>query len=546
MALTGYADLHCHPMSHLGFGGQRPGGLGFFWGNPTDPIDQALPCCKKAHSPLGVGGVVPSFTEKEGPNYDGFDTFESWPTHATVIHQQMYKDCIENAFRCGLKLIVASAVNSELLADLYDDASPVDSSDPTSIKSQLDGMYAFAGQCSDWMQIVTSPAEARAAIAGGKLAVVLAIECDSVCGGTMRRDGDLDPSKVDAIVQGYFAWGVRLINPMHLVDNALGGTAIYGDRFNLSNHYLFHKYTTESPQDDWWWVAEKAAGDLGDVRFLLGSNPGDRPLINFYGYGYPSYMKKLGLVGHVNSRTLTTAGQAFVTSMMNRGMLVDVEHMSSHTLDAVLNMAESRSYPLVSSHTGFRGLAVPRVHTGPHDPPYVPGCANEGMRSDKQLLRMQKLGSIIGIGGHVGLIKDLDIDSSTGWARAYHYAQALGIDRLAIGTDMNGFPTSPGPRFVRDASAPGGLRALLPGDPTRPLKYGSDLVPVVGTLLQQMALGKKSYDYNVDGMAHYGVLPDFTLDVALQLDATESLDTFFHSAEAFIEVWETCLAGATT
>ena len=541
MTLTGYADLHCHPMSHLGFGGVRESGIAFFWGNPTEPIEQALPCCKRAHGPLGVGGVVPSLTEKESPDYDGFDTFVSWPKHSTVIHQQMYLDSIKNAFRCGLKLIVASAVNSELLADLYDNGFPVDSSDATMIDAQLAGMRAFATQCSDWMQIATTPDEARAAIDAGKLAVILAIEVDSIAGGAMRRGTQLDPTAVDAIVEKCWAQGVRLVNPVHLVDNALGGTAIYSDRFNLSNHYLFRKYATEQPEP-WWWKAEAAKHELADVRFLLGSNPDDKLLINFYGQGYPGYMQKLGLGGHVNSQGATAAGQAFVTSMMNRGMLVDVEHMSSHMLDTVLTMAEDRRYPLVSSHTGFRGLAVPRK-VG-HDPIFVHGCANESMRSDVQLKRLQALGSIVGIGGHVGLVQNLTVDTSTGWARAYHYAQSLGIDRIAIGTDMNGFPTQAGPRFVKDAHAPGGLRALEPGDPTRPIRYGSDIVPVINALLQQVALGKRTYDYNVDGLAHYGMLPDFTLDVALQQAGNESLDTFFHSAEAFIEVWETCLAAA--
>lgn len=47
--IIGYADLHCHPMSHLGFGG-RAGSKAFFWGEPTGPLDPALPCCRPAHA----------------------------------------------------------------------------------------------------------------------------------------------------------------------------------------------------------------------------------------------------------------------------------------------------------------------------------------------------------------------------------------------------------------------------------------------------------------------------------------------------------------
>jgi microsomal dipeptidase-like Zn-dependent dipeptidase len=541
MTITGYADLHCHPMSHLGFGGMRNGGISFFWGNPTDPIDQALPCCKAAHSPTGRAGIVPSLTESES-TYCGYDAFDSWPRYTTVIHQQMYKDCIQRAFTCGLKVMVASAVSNELLAHLYDNGNPVDARDEVAVPAQIEGMKAFAQQCSDWMQIVYTPADARAAIAAGKLAVILAVEVDSPCGSQYRRPGDLDPSLVDAIVEKYFQMGVRLINPVHLVDNALGGTAIFDDRFNLSNHYLISKYASDAPKP-WWYHAHAvpAAGDLADVRYLLGANSGNFPLINVYGQGYPTYMKDLGLVGHANARTLTAAGKAFVESMMNRGMLVDVEHMSSNTLDAALGVAEARSYPLVSSHTGFRELAVPRIHTGPHDPTFVHGCANEGMRSRTQLQRLNKLGSIIGIGGHVGLVEDLTIDSSRGWARAYHYVRSLGINRIGIGTDMNGFAQAPGPRFKRDPST-GQLKHLEASDSVRPLVYGQDLVPIIEQVLTQTALGKKTYDYNTDGFAHFGLMPDFTLDVALQLTAPDDLGDFFQSAESTIQVWEACEA----
>ncbi len=545
MTITGYADLHCHPMSHLGFGGIRSGNIAFFWGNPTDPIDQALPCCKVAHSPTGRAGIVPSLTEAEA-TYCGFDAFDSWPRNTTVIHQQMYKDAVERAFKCGLKVMVASAVNNELLAHLYDNGNPVDARDEVSVPAQIQFMKDFAQQCSAWMQIAYTPADARAAIAAGKLAVILAVEVDSVCGSAYRRPGDLDPSQVDAIVEKYFQMGVRLINPLHLVDNALGGTAIFDDRFNLSNHYLISRYASSAPKP-WWYHAHAVppTGDLADVRYLLGANKDNYALINVYGQGYPTYMKDLGLVGHFNGRTLTAAGKQFVESMMNRGMLVDVEHMSSQTLDAALTVAESRSYPLVSSHTGFRELAVPRVHTGPSDPTFIHGCANEGMRSRLQLERLNKLGSIIGIGGHVGMVQDLTIDSSRGWARAYHYVRSLGIDRIGIGTDMNGFAQAPGPRFRRDPQT-GQLKHLEASDPVRPLVYGQDMIPIVQQVLTQTALGKKTYDYNTDGFAHFGLMPDFTLDVALQLTAPDDLGDFFQSAEATIQVWEACEALATS
>src|SRR5262249_2381902 len=144
-------------------------------------------------------------------------------------------------------------------------------------------------------------------------------------------------------------------------------------RFNCSNHYLMRKWAGDQPEP-WFWEAEAGAGDLADVRFLLGANRDNTLLIQLYNQGYPTYIKQLGDVGHVNRHGLTIAGEAFIIEMMDRGMLIDVEHLLSRALDLTLAIAKSRDYPLVSSHTGFRALAVPRA-TGPGAPLYVRGCA---------------------------------------------------------------------------------------------------------------------------------------------------------------------------
>jgi microsomal dipeptidase-like Zn-dependent dipeptidase len=530
MSVVGYADLHCHPMAHLAFGGIQDG-RALFWGRPTDAVDQALPCCTAAHDVWKGGGILPRFTEHEGPAFDGFDSFVSWPRPTTVIHQQMYVDGVKRAFRGGLRLMVASAVNNELLADMYHRRG-VDSTDDAAITAQLAGMRALAEREADWMAIVTSAAEARAVMESGRLAVVLGIEVDSIAGGPMRREGQLDPARAAEVVETWWQRGVRSIIPVHLTDNALGGTAIFDDRFNLSNHYLHSKWASDLPEP-WFYDAEAA----GDVEFLLGGNRDNDILIQLYGKGYPSYVKRLGASGHVNRRGLSEAGEAFVSAMMDRGMLIDVEHMSSHCFDATLALAQGRNYPLISSHTSLRALAVPRPAGSLH----VRGGAAESMRTDAQLQALAALGSVIGLGGHIGVIKDLNVDSSLGWARAYRHARELiGLDAIAIGTDMNGLAAAPGPRFARDAQ--GALRPIALGDATRPIDYGADLVPIVQQALEQTALGRRRYDYNTDGLAHYGLLPDFTLDVALSIGAPESLRAFFNSAEALVTAWQRCEA----
>jgi microsomal dipeptidase-like Zn-dependent dipeptidase len=538
MSVVGYADLHSHPMAHLAFGGMR-GERAYFWGEPTGSLAQALRDCSSAHSFLHGGGLLPQFTPHEKPGFDGYDTFASWPKHTSLLHQQMHVAGIQRAFLGGLRLMVASAVNSELLADMYHGPG-IDSSDETAIAAQLQGMRAMADACSAWMQIVTTPGEARAVMEAGKLAVVLAIEVDSIAGEAMRRDGQLDPAAASGLVQKWWNAGVRMLNPVHLVDNALAGTAIYDDRFNLENHYLLRKWSHHEPQP-WFYAAEAVAGDLSDVRFLLGGNPESALLINLYNQGYPTYIKQLGRTGHANKRSLSAAGVAFIEAMMDHGMLIDVEHLSSHALDRVLSLAQNRSYPLISSHTLLRALAVRR----PDSSLYVPGCATEAMRSDRQLRALGKLGSVLGVAGHVGPIAGLSSDTSRNWARAYRHAHdTLGMPAVAIGTDTNGLAQAPGPRFRHDPSSPNQLRPLDPADSVRSIRYGEDLIPQVKRTLERSALGKRHFDYNTDGLAHYGLLPDFTVDVALSLGGEESLAAFFHSAEAFVEAWQRCVASS--
>ena len=60
--------------------------------------------------------------------------------------------------------------------------------------------------------------------------------------------------------------------------------------------------------------------------------------------------------------------------------------------------------------------------------------------------------------------------------------------------------------------------------------------------LERSTMGKRDWDFNLDGLAHYGLLPDFFQDVSNllagnTLGATD-LRVLFHSAEDYIRLWE--------
>ena len=163
--------------------------------------------------------------------------------------------------------------------------------------------------------------------------------------------------------------------------------------------------------------------------------------------------------------------------MMKRGMIVDIDHMSQKTADATLTIAESFGYPLVSGHTGIRGQA---------------GSDAENSRTPVQLERLSRLHGMFGLGS--------DGAHSYAWARQYQTAMIdmgyMSADTLkanyqmgaiSLGTDLNGLVKGPPPgggnRVTYDASFP----------------MSSSVT--------------KSWDYNTEGVAHYGMLPDFLRDV---------------------------------
>jgi hypothetical protein len=52
----------------------------------------------------------------------------------------------------------------------------------------------------------------------------------------------------------------------------------------------------------------------------------------------------------------------------------------------------------------------------------------------------------------------------------------------------------------------------------------------------------RDFDYNLDGLAHYGMLPDMLQDLRNVGLAPELLASLFRSAEHYIDVWERSVA----
>ena len=113
---------------------------------------------------------------------------------------------------------------------------------------------------------------------------------------------------------------------------------------------------------------------------------------------------------------LTDRGREMVRRMETRGMLVDVAHASSATIDDVLEMA---TRPVVASHTGVRGTAD-----------------NARNLSDAHVRGIAETGGVLGIGFWPTACGGEDVASI---ARSIRYAVGVaGIEHVGLGSDFDG------------------------------------------------------------------------------------------------------------
>jgi microsomal dipeptidase-like Zn-dependent dipeptidase len=461
--LWGFADLHAHLMAHMAFGGNA------FWGLPYDPqhpgpegMEYALASCEPLH-----GGLININAEIGHKAGGGWPDFIVWPRFTSLIHQQAYIDWVYRAYQGGLRLITCLAVNNELLANKSASDQPKD--DKSAIQIQVNGMKAMVdfvdaqagGRGLGWMQIAYSPEQARRIIAENKLAVILGMEVDSLgnwrrlsdlekmCGGNLERARELIRLELDWL----YGLGIRQITPIHLTNNAFGGTAIYLRFLETVNWFVTGENWTV--EDAWQsGVRYRLDQDGADVvdgvqRSVVGTGglqrrqrqtlvdyiPGIRELFK------PEETQQIG-GGHANTRGLNKYGVVLLQEMMRRGLIIDVDHMSEKATDTALTMAEENQYPVICSHCWFRELLfsgetefdrVKGEHYGTSD---VHKVAHEAGKRGDQVERIGRLGGVVApilfqgdIAGLKRCMPDLAAkipepcaSSSTSWAQAYLYA----------------------------------------------------------------------------------------------------------------------------
>lgn len=521
--VLGIADLHAHPMAHLAFGG------GVMWGEPDGPPHLALRPCAPAHGwrSLSLAGLVDGPRRHRG----GYPDFNGWPTFDGRSHQQMYIDWIRRAHAAGLRLMVAFALNNELLAWLTRARHPYD--DGSAIETQVAATKAFANRHQDLLAIALSPTEARRIIGEGRLAIVLGAEVDSVIEIAASQGVD-----TETWLERLYDLGIRHVFPVHLTDNLVGGAALYHPMFEIVNRHVRGVAFTSRVQRD----LDFRVSDAVHWRWLAGRR-GRR-------HGIPSEGH-----GHANARGLTAYGRDVVLpALMRLGIVLDIDHMSAASVADTLAVAEREGYPLVAGHAAFRSLALPRVIT-----PDPLKNRNEYQRSDQEVRRMLAGGGLLAVGWNQREVAPYSSDrctvtndcagSAKSWAQAYLYLLDHAPGAVAWGSDSNGLAGAPGPRFgPRAASGIEGERsrrvlrrqqAAAQRDAVRYADSEQFDVPVADhPALTPCRLGSRTFDLNLDGVAHYGMLPDFLQDLRNVGVTADALEPLYRSAGAYIRLWE--------
>lgn len=549
----GFADLHAHPATFLAFGADATGDAdyspgknnGILWGKPGLGLAAAssdaaiaanLPACSSdSHSGFDADAIrhgthvqlISTVSQQTGYPHtsSGYPNFANWPAAQDLLHQAMYITEIRRAYDGGLRMMFASTTDNEIIYDLWHIGSnvagnsiptPTPLFDYNSALRQLNLIQQMVSANSDWMQIVTSSTDARQALQNNKLAIVLSVEMDA-----LTIDQMLD------LIQNH---QVRHIIPIHLSNNAMGGMAVYGDPFNTNTY--FHtgnfyslrtdpcmNFTLGKPQA---LASDPTYGQLGGIS--------PQPINDDW---YSSLNYPAAWAGNGEKNALGLAQPEQLVSLMQKGVMLDIAHMSEQSANDALTLAETYQFPLMDSHTGVRDES----NCFPTDPTGT----NERSIPHSQLKRLAALGGVLGL----GTADNSGPDPVEQWLQNYKTTRALmGGKGVALGTDFDGLS----PQIVGN-----GYNITT----TYPIDIGTKMNPPTVTTvpeLDKFTLGsQRTFDFTTDGLANYGLLPDFLQAVSEHPappwtpaagttptpnpDAIPELQALFHSAEDVIDMW---------
>nr|WP_276603051.1 membrane dipeptidase [Nannocystis pusilla] len=396
----------------------------------------------------------------------------------------------------------------------------------TAVDRIIDETYAMeryidaqsGGPGLGWFRVVHTPAEAREVIAGGKLAVILGIETSNLFDCKLTpHDGDptCDEAYVEAQLDHYYDLGVRAVFPVHKYDNKFSpgdGDRAFIELGNFANSGHWSNFTLDCPDP------QVGGFDSGNVNFGGLNMPRDvydspAPIDNSKFATAPltttgMYLGQItepALEGpYCQNATLTALGEHMIGQMMARGMIIEVDHLPQWSYVRAYELLQAASYPPIGSH----------------------GRNNGGV--------LYELGGV-SAGGFGVCRGDAPGTTVQGFKDKIQFIMDNGgYPAEGFGFDLNGFAGARGPRFGD------GVCPLPQTDPvTYPFSsFAGDIEftpPVVGN---------REIDFNTEGLAHIGLLPELLEDARRDAVDEADLEPLFRSAEGYIRMWELAEARA--
>lgn len=469
--IQGFADLHSHLMAEHTFGGS------WFWGTADGSMDWALRRCDgnptQSHAAISIPLVAEFVGSDTGLHLGkrrGYDRrqckkffgitipgtcprphFAHWPRHDGIAHQQMWHGHLQQAFNGGMKLMVVSLAESNFLcSNTPAGKRKYNCDEMASVHRQIDKLTQFVNNHSSWVGIARTPAQARSLISQNKLALVVAVEVSK-----LFPNGSITP-QLDQL----YNKGVRSVQLVHHHNNRFSGAAPIPRLVQTAD------------------LVELIQGEITPINDVsCGNNcDGDTQL---------------------NTQGLTYDGSTLVNAMIDRGMLVDVAHVSRKSLVQIHSILNQRNnYPMFYSHA--------------HLFDSIDG--NKEQRNEKHI-KPSEINLINSTGGMVGLRTGLEATSThgnnvgnycDGSIRSFAQSLMAGVDQglsLGLGADLNGFITQMKPRCYPNSNP-------------------------------------ATQDIQHKGLAHVGLLPELILDLQNIGVPQRYIDHLRGSAERFVRMWE--------
>jgi hypothetical protein len=493
--VEGFLDAHMHMMAFEFIGGRAR------CGRPWHPygVEYAMVDCPD-HEPGGTGAVLENVQSYGTPlrthDTTGWPTFKDWPAWQSLTHEQVYYKWLERAWRGGLRVFVNLLVDNAVLCEVYPykrnscnemDGVRLQARRLRELEDYIDAQSGGPGK--GWFRVVSDPFAAREVINAGKLAVVPGIEVSRLF-DCRRYDGQpqCDKAQIDRQLDEVYDLGVRQMEIINKFDNALGGVAgdagttgvvtNNGNKVETNQYWDMRTCPEDAPEGAH--DREQATHAHNDDDLLANGLAAFLPAGTTPLYGPPPHCNQLGL---------SDLGEHVVRRMMDKGMIVDPDHLSVVARNRLLDVVESRRYPgIISSHSWSTPDSFPRIYAlGGVITPYA-GASTTFVEQWRKVKPMHRGQVYFGFG---------------------------------YGADMNGFGKQGPPR---------------PDAPSNPVGYPFKSFDGRVTLDRQRS-GERVYDINADGVAHYGLYPDWIEDLR-KIAGEEIVGDMARGAEAYLQMWE--------